>query len=236
MIILGLDFETTGLEPTTDRVIEIGAVLWDTERKAPLQVQSDFILHKTEENVTIPEEIQKITGILPEDLTRFGLPAKQAFERLNHLISFAEYVVAHNGNEFDQKFYQAEVARLKIDEDLTPWIDTMTDIPFSEDFKTRKLTYLAAEHGFLNPFSHRAAFDVLTMLKVLEPYDLGQVTELAKSPTLTVKAAVSYDDREKAKARGYRWNPKDKIWVKTIKEVFLENERVSADFDVVPLH
>ena len=30
MILLSLDFETTGLDPANDRVIEVGAVLWST--------------------------------------------------------------------------------------------------------------------------------------------------------------------------------------------------------------
>ena len=102
---------------------------------------------------------------------------------------------------------------------------------------TRKLTHLAAEHGFLNPFPHRAVSDVLTMLKVLSHYDIAPVLESARQPSFTVKACVSYDDREKAKARGYRWDAARKIWTKIVKGHRLndEIEACKPEFAVVIL-
>ena len=86
-----------------------------------------------------------------------------------------------------------------------PWIDTCTDVPYPPSVGSRTLRYLAADHLFINPFPHRAIFDVMTMLTVLSHYNVEEIAVLAKSPVIHVQAKVGYDEREKAKARGYMW-------------------------------
>jgi DNA polymerase-3 subunit epsilon len=98
---------------------------------------------------------------------------------------------------------------------------------------TRKLVHLAAEHGFINPFAHRAMFDVLTMLMIFQRYDPAAALALAKEPVVTLKACVSYDDREKAKSRGYRW--KDRQWLKAVRASEVEPERKDCGFTVVEI-
>ncbi len=99
----------------------------------------------------------------------------------------------------------------------------------------RKLTYLAADHKIINPFSHRAVFDVMTMLMVLSEYDPGEVLRYSASPSITIQAKVSYEDRAKASSRGYRWEAETKRWVKTIKQFQLDKEQREAMFNVIVL-
>jgi oligoribonuclease (3'-5' exoribonuclease) len=40
MKLLGIDLETTGLDVTKDRIIEIGMVLWETDTQTPIIVDS----------------------------------------------------------------------------------------------------------------------------------------------------------------------------------------------------
>src|SRR5208282_4762391 len=117
------------------------------------------------------------------------------------------------------------------------------DLEVPERNSTR-LTYMAADHAFLNPFPHRAMFDVMTMLKILDNYDIGKVMELAKSPTVTVKAIVSFDQKDLARNRGYHAQyetnrdgsrGKFKHWSMSVKAIKLDQVREAAKaagFDV----
>jgi DNA polymerase III subunit epsilon len=222
MLILGLDFETTSLDTETCEVIEVGAVLWDSEEKKPLALMSELIF-----GPIVPPEITRITHIHQDDL-RFGTTLLDAKNGLSQMVAHTEYIVAHNGNQFDRAIYR----RLFDSECVKPWLDTLTDLPYPEEIVTRKLPYLAAELGFLNPFAHRAVFDVLTMLKILSLYDLHTVIAESILPPITIAARVSYSDREKAKTRGYRWNPEKQIWFKTVKQPGLDRELAEAGFPI----
>jgi DNA polymerase-3 subunit epsilon len=222
MRLLGLDFETTGLDPVEDYVTEVGAVLWDTTRKGPISIDSYFVKH---DGIELTEEITKITGIQQADLNEFGIESSVALTRLQDQVQLADVVVAHNGELFDKKFYYEWNKRFYSSPVEKIWIDTQNDIDYPEEIQSRKLTYLAAEHGFLNPFAHRAVFDVLTMLKVLENYNIDEALYSAQQPTVTLQALVSYDDREKAKERRFRWDAQAKMWVRSIKQHKIEREQ-----------
>lgn len=225
MIVLGVDFETTSLEPATGRITEIGAVLWDTLENKPLKIYNELVAC----GAPIPDEITKITGITDKMIAEHGVPQDEAFIALGFLMMEAEYVLAHNA-PFDRAFYEETCKRLGHEVVLNKWIDTSVDVPYDEKISTRKLIHLAAEHGFLNPFAHRAVFDVLTMLAVCAKYDWQDIKRLSHEPNVKLIAQVSYDDREKAKARGYRWDAPAKQWVKTVKQSVVEREAREAPF------
>lgn len=220
MLLLGLDFETTGLDTKTCDVIEVGAVLWESTRKQPLAMMSQLV-----SGPVVPREITEITGIQQGDLL-LGYPIATVRAELLGMVDQAEVIVAHNGTNFDKPIFERLINTQRL------WVDTSVDVPYPKHITTRKLSHLAAEHGFANPFQHRAVFDVMTMLRVLSLYDLGPIVESAALLPLTVMADVSYDDREKAKARGYRWDGSRRIWTKTMKQPQLDREIAEAGFSV----
>lgn len=228
MIILGLDFETTGLDFLTDRITEIGAVLWDTDTGKPLRLFNTLVNH--DDAPVITPEIERLTGITQAMIDQFGVPVDVAVRGLLILMKSADAVVAHNGTGFDRPMLEAQIKRLDWTWQEPQWIDTATDVPYPPHITTRKLVHLAAEHGFLNPFAHRAQFDVLTMLTILQRYNIAEVIDIARQPNITLEAQVSYDDRDKAKSRGYRWHSESRTWRKTIKEGQIEAERAAVDF------
>ena len=231
MFFLGLDLETTGLDVKKDRIIEVGLVVYCTIRKKPLAMLSHLIRDET--IGPLSDEIKEITGIDDWDLKEFGEDPKKVLGIVREFIERFPNVVAHNGRNFDIPFLYNEYDRFSLRRP-NPFtlIDTSTDVPYPEMVGTRKLGYLAAEHGFLNPFPHRAVTDVLTMLKVVGQYDTSEVIKWALAPNLKVRAVVTYDDRQKAKDLGYRWEAGEKLWVKTLKNFQLEAERERADFEV----
>jgi len=232
-MILGLDLETEWSSPVNPKIIrplEIGAVLYCEKTGKIMQVQSDLIYD--EYHMESPPELVELTGITDDMRRSFGIKPKEALLKLHSLMSHAEFVVAHNGNFFDKIIYEEECERVGLAPMGLPWIDTKSDLPFPKHIKTTKLTHLCAEHGFVNPFAHRALFDVLSMLKIMSCYDFETVAKLAKQPTYKLVAMVSYNDRQSAKDRGYHWNGEEKKWTKHMKEEAAIREKDEAPFQV----
>ncbi len=214
MYVLGLDFETTGVNPKSDHIIEVGAVVWDVEKKKPKAILSELVAVEG----SIPEQIVKITGIEDDDIKNWGENIHDVLLRLKKLSHSCDYVVAHNGLQFDQQFhtrYSDQNPMWVIDK---PWIDTMTDLPYPHHVVTRKLNFLAAEHGFLNPFSHRAVFDVLTMMRVFSTYPFEAILQNIESPLVKIKAKVSFEEKSKAKDLGFRWDPQNRYWYMELRQ------------------
>lgn len=139
-------------------------------------------------------------------------------------------MVAHNATQFDVPLVQMEFIRQGKAAPDFKVIDTYTDVPYPAKIKNRSLSYLAADHGFLNPWGHRALADTLTLIKILEQYDHRDIEFRAASPTLILEAKVTYDEREKAKEAGFRWNPAQKKWTKSVKQ--FEVEKTVYAFEV----
>jgi DNA polymerase-3 subunit epsilon len=229
-----LDFETTVIDPVDPKqmnIVEVGAVLWDTKRNYPLLTISRLVW---DTSYTFSERMTEITGLTHKDLLEYGTSPKYALEKLVKLMGRAEAIVAHNGQGFDKVVLECEGKRHGIEIPEMPWIDTCFDVPYPKKIETRKLDFLAPAHGFLNPFAHRALFDVLSMLKVLSHYDFDKILEQMKIPSITVRAmsakpfgptaVIGAKQNEFAKSRGYRFHGETKAWVKTIKEPEFETE------------
>lgn len=235
MIVLGIDCETTGLDTANDQVIELGAVFWDTEKQVPLDIFNKLVLPRAEKLPLTPE-ITKLTGITTEQLERYGIGFMEAYQQLNSMMAeyIPEYVLAHNGENFDKPLIMKELMRGGETPQYCvlgriPWIDTRCDLPFEEEPQSRRLNHLALDQGFINPFQHRAVFDVLTMMKVMSKYDFQEIVKLSQVPWVVTRALVDYDDRQKAKDLRYSWEmlgdiKYPKAWVKKIRANQLEKE------------
>lgn len=214
-IICALDVETTGLSSETDQVTEIGAILWDTELNVPVKFFSKLLCIEG----SVPPEIVKLTGITDELLRLYGEDPEDAWAEFFDFCGEADAFMAHNA-PFDRGFIAKKMPVM----DPQLWIDSCVDVDYPESITTRKLTHLAAEHGFVNPFAHRAVTDVLTMCQVVARYPWEQTILNAKTPNVELRAMVSYNDNAKAKARGYRWSGDRKFWIKNVKEHRVEQE------------
>lgn len=209
-IVLGLDLETTGLDFTTDKIIEVGAVLWSHGSGTPIVMISELI--KNADAPPITEEITKLTGITQSMIDVFGVPLESVVTRIKALLPYASAVVAHNGNNFDRPMWEANAGHL-----AERWIDTSTDPDYPAEITTRKLKYLAAEYGIVNPFSHRAVSDVLTMLSLFSKFDFYQTLENSQQPIVRILANVSFAEKDLAKEVGYRWDGEKRQWYKELK-------------------
>ncbi len=242
MLLLGLDLETGGeFNSSSDQnfIIEIGMVLWDTEFGQPVELYSVLV----DNDRPVSMDAAEYTGITDALLKRHGeKPDIRMLNPIKDLMNKADYIVAHNGRDFDRPLMEAFFSQQSHKMPAKPWIDTLHDVDYPRNCKSRNLTYLAGFHGILNSFPHRAVTDVLTMLTILSRYDIENVIANASHPRLVVKAEVGFSEREKAKAKRFSWESAGKgagkfpkSWVRIIREDQLEALKQECDFPIVIL-
>ncbi len=227
MRVIGIDLETTGLDPLKDEIIEIGAVLWDVELAIPLMITNNIV-----NGPIISDEIQKITGITPNMQEEFGVDISRAMNEMLGLYNRAEFCVGHNGLCFDKLFLDRTVTQLGVPELKLQWFDTMLDIPH---LGSRSLVHACADQGFINPFKHRALFDALSSLTIFSQYyqvSLTNVVDVVRSPMVEIVALVTFDNKKLASSRGYQWKPERKVWSKMVRKCNVERERKEAPFKI----
>jgi DNA polymerase-3 subunit epsilon len=235
MLICGLDFESSGLKIETIGVTEVGIIIWDTVTRSPIRSFST-IVDPGPDVIWEPGALE-VNNLTPEICRDLGMPDEEAARRSLRWYGSSDVACAHNGNKFDRPLLEKWAKKYNLDwQPSKVWIDTKTDLELPIG-NSKRLIYMAADRGFCNPFPHRAIFDVMTMLKVLDHYDIDKVMEMAKSPNLTVKALITFDQNQAVKNRGYHPNWETKpdgskgkflYWSMPIKECKLDAERIAA--------
>jgi DNA polymerase-3 subunit epsilon len=234
LIVVGFDLETewlTPVEPMKCRIWEYACVLWDTVTNEPVAFATDLVW---QEDYVFDSRMK----IEKHHLETFGLPPLIALDRIRKFFEHSDYIVAHNGKDFDKIVIEEEFKRHGFEPPTKTWLDTTVDIAYPSHIETRKLEFLGPSHGFLNPYSHRALFDVCSMLKVASRYDWKEIVTRANTPDVYVVAEVEKPwidggkSTDAAKARGYRFDKESKYWCKKIKENELELEKSSSPFRV----
>jgi len=191
--LLIVDTETTGLDPAVDRLIEVGAVLFDVPDRAVLAQVSTLL--------PVPSNpVERINKIAAR--TAQGTPPvvlQQAQELLQALALHADAYVAHNV-AFDSKWLPAFTDK--------PWICTMDDIRWPRVSRTRQsVTGLALDYEVPVWAAHRALTDCTYLVQVMqrEP-ELERLLVQALEPKQFWVAMVSYSDRQLAKDAGFQWD------------------------------
>ena len=153
------DTETTGLKSDTDRIIEIAA--YDAENNTSF---CTFV----NPSMPIPEESKKITGITDEmvkDAPTFDIVAKEFTE----FCSGKVILIAHNNDNFDKHFLNAEFKRANVEFPSYPYIDTLKWArKYRPDLPKFSLQYLREIYGINENNAHRALDDVMVLKNVFE--------------------------------------------------------------------
>jgi len=162
--IVVLDFETTGLSPRRDRIVEIGAV-----RLRGGQVAAEFS-RMVNPGVPIPAKTTELTGIT-DAMVRDAEPASQAIPALLAFIGDAT-VAAHNA-AFDMGFLREECRR--IDLDCAPGVIDTLELSrrLYPKLKNHKLATVCKQLGVSLKNAHRAVHDATAtahaLAKMLAP-------------------------------------------------------------------
>lgn len=210
--VLVLDTETTGLDHSRDKIIELALLRVDVDTATGLPVGEVAVYDGLQDpGMAISKEIEAITGI-----TNAMVRGQQLdLVKIAALLEGAEMVIAHNAG-FDRPFCEArfpEFAHL-------PWGCSFADIDWKkEGFGSAKLEYLALAKGWFYD-AHRAEVDCHALLAVLtEPLPtcaqtgLASIIAASRRPSYRLQANnAPFEAKDVLKARAYRWNAEQKVW------------------------
>jgi DNA polymerase-3 subunit epsilon len=237
-----LDFETTGLDPTKDEIIEVAMVKFRYSETDEITGISGVFQSYNEPSIPIPALVTDLTGITSDMVAghRIDVAALEAF------VTEADIVIAHNA-AFDRKFAER----------LTPifehkhWACTQTEIDWRKHgFGGAKLGYLLADIGMFHN-AHRAIDDCHALVEILaHPLPatsrpaFAELIRCAQKMVFRVWATGSpFHLKDALKTRGYRWNDgsdgRPKSWFIDIDEekrdaelTFLTKEIYQREVDI----
>jgi len=221
--LLILDTETTGLDPQTDRCIEVGAVLFDVSRRSVLS-QVSFLLPCQQNPARLVNGIDPALTGQPQ----LWQPGLLCFEAL---LAACDLVVAHNA-AFDRQWFGID----PLPPISKPWLCSMDDMRWPVDRNLRanpSVRDLALAYGVPVWAAHRALTDCIYLAQVFERCtELEVLLEQGLEPRRLYRARVSYEERHKAREAGFRWNePLTGAWSRRLSD----REAALLSFPVVPV-
>jgi DNA polymerase-3 subunit epsilon len=211
-----LDLETTGLDPALDSIIEIGIIECVLTENLP-QITNIYGAIEDPGKPLAPE-IVALTGLTDEALHG----RKIDWRIIRSLLEGASIVVAHNA-EFDSNFL---MRREELKGLILHWACSVRHIDWDgKGFKTRKLGYLAADHGFVNPFPHRAVFDCATTFKLIAPHIHELASNSYQKDFRVIAVNAPFETKDLLKSRGYFWDGNQRVWTRVLLGNRLAEER-----------
>jgi DNA polymerase-3 subunit alpha (Gram-positive type) len=183
------DFETTGLNPYHEKIIEISAkdskgVVYDTLLKI---------------DTPLSAEITKITGITNEMLETQGKPYNEAITEFYKYITSDTtneriFMIAHNGDAFDRIFLKTQLKKLQL--------QLPTKVNFIDSIFVSKLLYpkinshsmlsLGRYFSVVNESAHRAAGDVNALCKLWDIWMTEFYRQYGKNDIITIYNTVYF--------------------------------------------
>ncbi|MFB6372460.1 MAG: PolC-type DNA polymerase III [Bradymonadaceae bacterium] len=150
------DVETTGLDPSNSKIIEIGIVVCDDEGDMLCEPWGSLVQRRH-----VPDEIQELTGISERDLQREGRPWDEVQSKAGAYLYHADAWAAYNA-DFDIGFVETHIPQL--DADRHTVIDPLECVynyipPSMIDGRSRSLEDVCQSMGVSLRHAHRAVAD-----------------------------------------------------------------------------
>lgn len=158
-----VDFETTGINPETDRVIQVAAIVINGEGEI---VESFDTVVRPESPAQYTHGAEHVHGISAEQVAQ-GMPLREALERVWD-ISKGNVFTAHNA-KFDINFLHAESERVGLENKIDTYVDTLALARKTDQERTRKhsLQALCEHYGINHTNAHEAKSDATATAELL---------------------------------------------------------------------
>lgn len=158
-----VDCETTGVSPTSDRILQIAAVVVNAQGE---HIESFDTIVKPECPSEYVHGAEHIHGISPAQVEN-GMPLRDALQQLID-IAHGHILTAHNA-PFDVGFLHAESERVGISHRFEQYIDTLTLSRRLDIEKSRRHTLdaLCEHYGIVRERAHEALSDATATATVL---------------------------------------------------------------------
>lgn len=155
-----LDIETDGLDLSSNKIIEIGAIKVTEEDIEKLNILIDI-------SNPLPSNIKELTGITDILLKKEGIPIEEA---LGQLLKFIEnYPIIGYSVDFDINFINAELQRLEKQNLRNSRYDLLKYVKKDNMFlDSYKLNYVLKAYGIEEEVPHRALLDAELIKKLAE--------------------------------------------------------------------
>ncbi len=231
-----LDTEATGLNPGTDKIIELALVPFEYDSEGRIYRILPAYNALQDPGVPISAFITRITGITDE------MVAGQAIDldEVTRFLANASLVIAHNAS-FDRPF----VELLHPGFATINWACSIADVNWNEEgFEGVKLEYLGYKYGFFYA-GHRATVDCQAGIELLSQRLPGgervmkRLLDNAGRTDVRIWAErAPFSKKDLLKQRGYRWSPGGeglrKAWYKDLPESQLDTEMRYLNQEVYP--
>jgi DNA polymerase-3 subunit epsilon len=231
---LYLDTEATGLNPDTDKIIELALVPFEYDAEGRIYRILPAYNALQDPGVPISAFITSITGITDE------MVAGQAIDldEVARFLANASLVIAHNAR-FDRPFVESLYPGFE----TVAWACSIADVNWNEEgFEGVKLEYLGYKYGFFYE-GHRATIDCQAGIELLSQRlprgerVMKRLLDYAGRTDIRLWAErAPFAKKDLLKQRGYRWSPGGngirKAWYKDLPEDQVEAEMLYLNKEV----
>jgi DNA polymerase-3 subunit epsilon len=237
-----VDFETTGLDPVKDEILEVAMVKFRYSNGGEVDGIIGIFQAFNQPSVLIPPEIVELTGITDAMVAGRSIDAAA----LESFVADANILIAHNA-AFDRTFAERSWPFFE----HKPWACSATGIEWQKyGFGGVKLPYLLTQSGFFHD-AHRALDDCHATLEILARELPGTSTtaltvllDRARRKTFRIWAEdAPFELKDALKRRRYRWNDgadgRPRSWHIDVQEDrldvelhFLRQEIYQRDIDI----
>jgi DNA polymerase-3 subunit epsilon len=211
-----VDVETTGLDVENDKIIELALrrIRYDPAGRI-VEIGKSWSWRE-DPGVALSEDVIRLTGITDQYLVGRRIDDRIA----TNILSSSSLIIAHNA-AFDRPLVERRLPALP----QARWACSMNEIDWrAAGFEGRTLRWLCAQAGWFYD-AHRAEADIDAVITLLmhERTDgrsfMWELDSSAASDSWLIEAVgAAMSSKDALRMRGYRWDPKAKVWWREVFE------------------